>query len=116
AKKTGLYRSDDGGEHWSLVSTKNIGNRPFYYADIYVDPKNENRLYNLFSVISKSEDGGKTFETFAPYHKIHPDHHAFWIHPEDPAFIIEGNDGGLNITHDGGVTWRFVQNLPVAQF
>jgi len=63
AKKNGLYKSTDGGENWKLVSTKNIGNRPFYYAEIYVDPLNENRIYNLWSYVSKSEDGGKTFKT-----------------------------------------------------
>ena len=116
SKKTGLYRSNNGGENWMLMSNKNVGNRPFYYADIYVDPQNENRIYNLYSIISKSEDAGKTFQPFAPYFKVHPDHHAFWVHPENPDFIIEGNDGGVNISRDGGKTWRFSQNLPVAQF
>jgi photosystem II stability/assembly factor-like uncharacterized protein len=116
SKKTALYRSNDGGENWHKVSDKNIGNRPFYYADIYVDPKNENRLYNLYSVVSRSEDGGKTFKTLLPYSGVHPDHHAMWINPKNPNHIIEGNDGGLNISMDGGSTWRFIENLPVAQF
>ena len=74
AKENGLYKSTDGGEHWSLVTTNNIGNRPFYYHEIYVDPKNENRLWNLFSYVSKSEDGGRTFETILDYGKgVHPD-------------------------------------------
>lgn len=116
SKKTALYRSNNGGENWYKVSDKNIGNRPFYYADIFCDPKNENRLYNLYSVLSKSEDGGKSFSTILPYHIGHPDHHAFWISPSNPDYIIEGNDGGINISKDGGDTWRFVENLPVAQF
>ncbi len=116
SKKTALFRSNDGGENWTKVSDKNIGNRPFYYADIYVDPKNENRLYNLYSVVSRSEDGGKTFKTLLPYSRVHPDHHAMWINPKNPNHIIEGNDGGLNISQDGGSTWRFIENLPVAQF
>ncbi len=116
AKENALYKSVDGGEKWSKVSDKNIGNRPFYYADIYVDPKNENRIYNLYSVVSRSEDGGKTFETLLPYSGVHPDHHAFWVHPDDPSYLIEGNDGGLNISRDGGDNWRFVTNLPLAQF
>ncbi len=117
AKKNGLYKSTDGGEKWSLVSTKNIGNRPFYYSEIYVDPQNENRIYNLWSYVSKSEDGGKTFKTIADYgNNIHPDHHAFWIDPDDPNYLIDGNDGGLNISRDGSKTWRFVTNLPVGQF
>jgi photosystem II stability/assembly factor-like uncharacterized protein len=116
SKKNALYRSEDGGYKWKKVSDKNIGNRPFYYAEIYVDPKNENRIYNLYSVVTVSEDGGKTFETILPYARVHPDHHAWWIHPQDADFIIDGNDGGLAISKDRGKTWRFVENLPLAQF
>jgi len=116
SKKNALYRSDDGGFKWTKVSDKNIGNRPFYYADVFVDPKNENRIYNLYSVVSKSEDAGKTFEPFVGWASAHPDHHAWWIHPDDPRFLIDGNDGGLAISRDGGDSWRFVANLPVAQF
>ncbi len=116
AKKNGLYRSTDGGQTWKLRASKNIGNRPFYYADIFVDPKNENRIFNLHSLVTKSEDGGKTFETLLPYSGVHPDHHAFWAHPDNPVYMIEGNDGGLNISRDGGDNWRFIENLPLAQF
>lgn len=117
ADKNGLYKSTDGGEKWSLVSTENIGNRPFYYSEIYVDPKNENRIYNLWSYVSKSEDGGKTFKTIMDYgNNVHPDHHAFWIDPDNPDYLIDGNDGGLNISRDGAESWQFVQNLPVGQF
>ena len=117
AKINGLYKSVDGGHKWKLVSQKNIGNRPFYYADIFVDPQNENRIWNLWSYVSKSEDGGKTFKTILDYGKgVHPDHHAFWIHPDDPNYIIDGNDGGLNISRDGGKNWEFIDNLPLAQF
>lgn len=117
AKENGLYKSVDGGEKWNLVSTKNIGNRPFYYSEIYVDPTNENRIYNLWSYVSLSEDGGKTFETIMDYgNAVHPDHHAFWIDPNDPTYLINGNDGGMNISRDRGASWRFVQNLPVGQF
>ncbi|MEM1271467.1 MAG: hypothetical protein AAGI08_15590, partial [Bacteroidota bacterium] len=115
-KKNGLYRSDDGGDSWSLVSTENIGNRPFYYADLFVDPNNENRIYNLFSLVTVSEDAGKTFDTLLPYERVHPDHHALWIHPDNSDFIINGNDGGLAVSHDRGDSWRFVENLPLAQF
>lgn len=117
AKENGLYKSIDGGETWSLISTKNIGNRPFYYHEIYVDPQNENRIWNLYSYVSKSEDGGRTFETILDYGKgVHPDHHAFWIHPDNPDYIIDGNDGGLNISRDGGRNWYFAANIPVGQF
>jgi len=115
AKDNALYRSDDGGDKWKKMADKNMGDRPFYYAEIYVDPKDENRVYSIHTVITRSEDGGKNFETWAGW-VIHPDHHAFWISPDDSEFIINGNDGGLNITRDGGKTWRFVENLPVGQF
>ncbi|MBK7936927.1 MAG: hypothetical protein IPJ82_07435 [Lewinellaceae bacterium] len=115
AKENALYKSTDGGRKWRKMADKGMGDRPFYYAEIYVDPKNENRVYSIFTTISKSEDGGKTFETWAGW-RIHPDHHAFWIHPDNPDYVINGNDGGLNITLDGGKTWRYAENIPVGQF
>ncbi len=119
AKENALYKSTDGGRNWKKIAEKGIGNRPFYYSDIFVDPKNENRVYSLYSLVSRSEDGGKTFSVILPYSgtkAVHPDHHAFWVHPEDPNYIIEGNDGGLNISRDRGESWRFVSNIPVGQF
>lgn len=116
SKNTALYRSDDGGFNWKKQADKDIGNRPFYYADIFVDPKNENRLYNLWSMVSRSEDGGKTFSTIANWNTVHPDHHAFWIHPANPDFLIDGNDGGMAISKDRGKTWHFVSNLALGQF
>lgn len=118
ATKNGLYKSDDGGFNWQLVNNKpdDVTDRPFYYQEIYVDPKNENRIYDIHSTVTYSEDGGKTFATMLPYFGIHPDHHAWWIHPDDPNFIIEGNDGGIGISRDRGKTWVFDEKLPVGQF
>jgi photosystem II stability/assembly factor-like uncharacterized protein len=121
AKKNALYKSEDGGFKWKMVSDKRgIGNRPFYYSEIYVDPLNENKLYTVFTYINTSIDGGKTWKQLMPAYGVdngvHPDHHAWWIHPKNGKFMIDGNDGGLNITKDGGKTWRFIGNLPVAQF
>ncbi len=115
--KQAIYRSDDAGLNWKMQSDKNVGNRPFYYSEIYVDPSNENRIFNLWSYVSKSEDGGKTFSTIMDYgNNIHPDHHAMWIDKNNPNYMINGNDGGLNISEDGGDNWRFVDNLPIGQF
>ena len=121
AKKNALYKSEDGGFKWKKVNDKSdIGNRPFYYSEIYVDPQNENRVYSVYTYINVSEDGGKNFKQLMPAYGadngVHPDHHAWWIHPTNGNFMIDGNDGGLNITKDGGKNWRFVGNIPVAQF
>ena len=121
SKKNALYKSEDGGFKWKKINDKDeIGNRPFYYSDIRVDPKNEFRLYTIYTYVNVSNDGGQSFSRLMPAYNsnrgVHPDHHAWWIHPEDPYYIIEGNDGGLNISRDRGNTWRFVENIPVAQF
>jgi photosystem II stability/assembly factor-like uncharacterized protein len=121
SKKNALYRSDDGGFNWQKINDKNdIGNRPFYYSDIHVDPQNENRVYSVFTYVNVSEDGGKNFEELMPAYGvsngIHPDHHAWWIHPQDGSFMMDGNDGGVNITRDRGASWRFIENIPAAQF
>jgi len=127
SKKNALYKSIDGGFKWRKINDNSsgrgsggIGNRPFYYSDIRVDPENENRIFSVFTYVNVSEDGGKSFSQLMPAYGVsngvHPDHHAWWIHPENGQFMIDGNDGGLNITKDGGKTWRFIGNLPVAQF
>ncbi|MEI6264754.1 MAG: hypothetical protein WCP74_06600 [Sphingobacteriia bacterium] len=116
--KNALYRTDDGGVKWEMVNNDPavVTNRAFYFQDIAVDTKNENRIYNINQEISVSDDGGKTFKSVIPYSGIHPDHHAWWIHPYDANFIIDGNDGGIGISRDRGKTWQFDEKLPLGQF
>ena len=118
--KNALYRSDNGGFNWEKVNDDDAetikGNRPFYFWDLAVDPKNENRVYGVFQMISMSEDAGKSFKVIVPYEGVHPDHHAFWIHPEDPSYIINGNDGGVAISRDRGKKWTYSESLPIGQF
>ncbi len=123
AEKSALLVSNDGGEKWSKVNEAyNISDRPFYYTEIAVDPLNANRVYNIATRLRMSIDGGKTFELNSVIdccdagNTLHIDNHAFWINPGDSRHIIIGNDGGLGVTHDRGETWRFVRNLPLAQF
>ena len=117
AKENGIYRSTDGGRTWKNTDARrDFGNRPFYYADLRVDPELPNRVYSLWSRISASDDAGKSWRVIVGFRQVHPDHHAMWINPSDPRHIIAGNDGGVAISHDRGETWRFVSNLPLAQY
>ncbi|MFN8397244.1 MAG: hypothetical protein U0176_21655 [Bacteroidia bacterium] len=116
AKVNAFYCSNDGGFTWKKRAEKDIGNRPFYYSEIYVDPENENRIYNLWTAVSMSEDGGRTWSQIADFNAVHPDHHAFFINPLNPKVLIDGNDGGLTISRDRGRTWSVVDNLPLGQF
>jgi len=112
-----LIRSDDGGRSWRVISDEEgISPRPMYYADIRVDPKNENRIYRLGNNLDMSEDAGRTWRSLVPSSFIHGDHHALWIDPEDPRILVNGNDGGIGLSYDRGGKWRFVENLPLAQF
>lgn len=118
ATKNGLYKSDDGGEKWEKVTDNPeiVTNRPFYFNEIFVDPKNENRLYMIYQPIAVSEDAGKSFKVIATLEQVHADHHAFWIHPDNPNLIIDGNDGGIAISRDRGKTWSFPDDIPIGQF
>ena len=118
ATKNGFYKSEDGGFKWQLVNSDPqwVTNRPFYFQDIRVDTKNENRIYSIHDVVDVSDDGGKTFRSLLPYGGIHPDHHAWWISSADANFILDGNDGGMGISRDRGRSWNFNENLPAGQF
>ena len=117
AEQNALFRSDDGGTSWRTMSDdEDISPRPMYYADLRVDPKNENRLYRLGGTTDVSDDAGRTWRAVVPSRIIHGDHHALWIDPDDPRRLITGSDGGIGISYDGGKRFRFVENLPLAQF
>ena len=123
AKESALLRSNDGGNNWHKVNSDfNVADRPFYYAEIEVDPNDENTLYNIATFIRRSIDGGKTFSTLdkvnccATGNTVHIDNHSLWINPKNSKHLVLGNDGGVQITQDAGDSWRFVQNLPISQF
>lgn len=113
-EKGGLYRSEDGGENWTMINDdRNLRQRAWYYTKVYADTENADVVYVLNVSYHKSTDGGKSFESSnAP----HGDHHDLWIAPEDPSRMIMGDDGGAQVTYDGGETWSTYHNQPTAQF
>jgi photosystem II stability/assembly factor-like uncharacterized protein len=111
-KKSGVWRSDDGGKSWRFMSNNN--NRPMYYSKIRVDPGNDRIVYTLGATASKSIDGGKTFNAMGG--QSHSDHHTLWINPRNGNHLIIGNDGGLDISYDQGTTWEEVATMPTGQF
>ncbi len=114
AEKGGLYRSDDAGESWDLVNEHHaLRQRAWYFSTITVDPKNPDVLYCPQVRLQKSIDGGKTFSPIKGPH--HGDHHDLWIDPRDPKRMIAGNDGGVDVSVNGGETW-YAPPLPISQF
>jgi len=115
SKEGTLYRSDDKGETFCLVSKDvEIVSRGFYYTDIRVDPADENRVYAVSSRLHLSIDGGKTFKRISS--STHVDFHALWIDPLEPRRMWQGQDGGVAVSYDRGKTWEYVNNFPVGQF
>jgi len=113
AKEGGLYRSDDGGDNWQRTSNNpNILQRPWYYNRVYADSQNEDTVYVLNVGVNKSADGGRSFTNVGT---PHGDNHDLWIAPNDSSRMIEGNDGGANVSTNGGKSWT-EQDQPTAQF
>ena len=109
----GLYRSNDRGASWEFVSdNSNLTNRPFYYTNIYANPKNENVVYNNALRFLKSSDGGKTWSRL---NTPHGDNHDIWINPNDTSIWIQANDGGANVTLNNGKSWSTQFNQPTAE-
>ncbi|HTD23534.1 MAG TPA: hypothetical protein VK738_12825 [Terriglobales bacterium] len=114
ADKGGLFRSDDGGDNWTLVnSDRQYRQRAFYYTHVFADPRSPDAVYVLNTGMYRSIDGGKTFR---PIRVPHGDNHGFWVDPADPDRIIESNDGGANVSTNGGASWTTQGNQPTAQF
>ncbi|MCC7308611.1 MAG: hypothetical protein IT173_13685 [Acidobacteria bacterium] len=111
----GIFRSNDKGETWTRMSEINAVPRPMYFSQIRIDPNNDQRLWQAGVTMQYSEDGGKTWSgnfSRAP----HADTHGLWIDPKDSNHIIQGNDGGINITYDRGRTWEYSDTVPLGQF
>lgn len=110
-----LWRSDDAGDHWSVVSKdEEVDARPFYFSHLAVDPRNPDHLLALSNNLMESNDGGQNFSIIAK--QVHVDHHAIWIDPSGSGRIIEGNDGGVALSRDNAAQWAFLDNIAIGQF
>ena len=110
---SGLYRSEDGGASWKLINgAGNLITRPFYYDTLGVDPNNSDVVWVGNEGWFKSVDGGKSFKS-SPV--PHGDNHDVWINPKNSLYMIQGNDGGANVSLDGGATWSTQTNQPTAE-
>ncbi len=113
--RSALFRSEDGGKTWGERDRSNwMVWRPFYFANLIVDPKNENKLYKPDGALIRSDDGGKSFSVIS--NGAHGDFHDVWVDPEHTDRLITGDDGGVWYSYDGGSTWWKGNNLPISQF
>jgi photosystem II stability/assembly factor-like uncharacterized protein len=116
-KDAGIWRSEDKGESWTRTcdneTYERVNFRPFYYSQIRVDPSDDKVVYVFSGGSYVSHDMGEKFRAISA--GTHPDHHALWIDPNNPLHLIDGNDGGIDITYDGGKTWRGIVHMAVAE-
>ncbi|MEM6544644.1 MAG: glycosyl hydrolase, partial [Pseudomonadota bacterium] len=114
AEDGGLFRSQDGGKRWQKTSDdRNLRQRAWYYTRVYADPLDDESVYVTNVDFHFSKDGGKTFAVIGT---PHTDNHDLWIDPADPKRMIQANDGGANISYNGGLTWSTQSNQPTVQF
>ena len=109
---SGLYRSADGGRTWTRTS--DVDNRPFYFSQVRVDPRDPNHVIWSSTPVQESHDGGRTAHVTMAH--LHADHHAMWFDPADPRHIVVGNDGGVAQSWDGGATYDALHDMPLGQF
>ena len=114
ASDGGLFRSDDAGQTWTRVNDeRSLRQRAWYYTRVYADTRNIDRVYVLNVGFWRSGDGGKTF---SPIRTPHGDHHDLWIDPDQPDRMVIADDGGAQVTYNGGINWSTYMNQPTAQF
>jgi photosystem II stability/assembly factor-like uncharacterized protein len=115
SKNSALFRSDDGGQNWSkLDASQFMVWRPFYFANLIVDPKDADKVFKVDLVLLLSVNGGKSFSPVSS--AAHGDFHDVWIDPGDPNLVFAGDDGGFWQSKDGGTRWEHLLNLPISQF
>jgi photosystem II stability/assembly factor-like uncharacterized protein len=113
-EKSGLYRSENYGATWKLISNnRDLMHRPWYYTHVFADTGNADTVFIANFMLWKSIDGGENFTEIAT---PHGDNHDLWIDPNDPTRMVEGNDGGACVSYNGGITWSSIYNQMTAQF